>query len=133
MNKRMLAIAAVFALAGCSTAMISPIRNEVIAQDAEAARMMKQAQRAPGSMPAQPKASLSSPAAVCPASDSSTNRAPGTLDKKSATPSALTTSESLPRMSRIGICRPIAAASSFSVRSAGSSPQLRRRSEPPLR
>ncbi|MBP8275269.1 MAG: PilN family type IVB pilus formation outer membrane protein [Propionivibrio sp.] len=57
MSKRMLAIAAVVALAGCSTAMISPIKNEVIAQDAEAARMMKQAQRAPGSMPVQPKTS----------------------------------------------------------------------------
>ena len=55
------------------------------------------------------KASLSSPAAVWPASDSSTNSALGTVSRKCRTPSGLTTSESLPRISSTGIVRSAAA------------------------
>src|SRR5258705_8917332 len=66
-------------------------------------------------------ASLSSPAAVWPASDSSTNSACGTLARESLTPSGLTTSDSLPRISRIGMVRSIAACSSFSSRTNASS------------
>ena len=70
------------------------------------------------------KASLSSPAAVCPALDSSTNSARGTVARKCLTPSGLTTSDSFPRINRTGIVRFLAACSNFSVRSSGSSPGL---------
>ena len=48
---------------------------------------------------------MSSPAAVCPASDSSTNSALGTVSRKCRTPSGLTTSDSFPRISSTGIAQ----------------------------